>query len=92
MNNKECLQLHLGSCAGCNVLNLIADKIRWQLIPPNEAAKIIARSYCPGQVQPQVHLIQNNQASSGLGQRHEENFDFHPDDRNPKGRKVHGKY
>lgn len=86
-----CLQLKVGNCRGCNVLNLVATRSRWHAIKPEEASSEIAPDYCPPGVTPQHHLVRNDLASSGMGQRATETFEF--DNKvNAPGRKLHGRY
>lgn len=89
---EVCLQLKVGSCRGCSVQDLIIERSRWKVISLENAAEKIGNEYCPSNVKPQVHTLQNKSGSSGMGQRREENLIFDADDHDPKGAKLHRKY
>lgn len=88
----ECLQLKLGSCRGCNVLDMVADRARWKRVEPKQAGRDLGAQYCPPNASPQTDLIRNTEASFGMGQSRDENLDFKSTRPDPKGQKLHGRY
>ena len=89
MSKERCLQHKLGSCLGCNVLELVAERARWQRIGLEEAADEVAEEYCPSDAKPQHQKIRNEWASFGMGQPRAESFDFSGTERDLKGKKLH---
>lgn len=72
----NCLQARNGSCLGCNILKIAITRVRWNGQGLSEAKVEIAKEYCPSGFLPQIERAINNQASSGMGQRREENLEI----------------
>ncbi len=88
MNKETCIRQKLGSCEGCNMIQMIKHDARWHQMSVEGAAKIIKDELCPKGEKPDVTKIRNMWASFGMGQRREELIDFPDQPLNPKGRQY----
>jgi len=59
--NKECLQLRIGSCAGCKVQNILSEELRQNGVDRQQVVDVIERDLCPDEA-----VIQNAGNEEGL--------------------------
>lgn len=79
---RACLQLHTGSCAGCQVLDIARNFYRYKSYTFEEAIRITEQEYCAPGTHIQRQHVPNTQAMYTFASDHRgENIDFDPNDR-----------
>lgn len=74
-DGTRCLRNTLGSCGGCNIAMIGIGLVRWDGLSIKDAESEIRKSYCPTEVDPDISIMINREASFGMGQSRAENIE-----------------
>lgn len=66
----SCLRQHIGSCRGCNVVDIAMGEIRWKGQTLEKATDFVRKRYCPKGEHPDISVGVNKEASFTMGTDH----------------------